>query len=82
MVIIDKIGKNISGSGLDTNVVGRKFHDHKAIKEEYPKVTRIYVRDLTDENSWERHGNRDGRVHPIRGVVKKMDFEDYLCKTV
>ena len=74
LVIIDKIGKNISGSGLDTNVVGRKFHDHKAIKEEYPKVTRIYVRDLTDET----HGNATGigiAEYTHTRVVKKMDFE-------
>ncbi|MBL4883271.1 MAG: DUF2088 domain-containing protein, partial [Planctomycetaceae bacterium] len=27
-LIIDEIGKEISGSGLDTNVVGRKYNDH------------------------------------------------------
>ena len=29
MLIIDEIGKNISGTGMDTNVVGRKFNDHE-----------------------------------------------------
>ena len=30
LLIVDEIGKNISGTGMDTNVVGRKYNDHKA----------------------------------------------------
>jgi hypothetical protein len=56
VLIIEKIGKNISGAGMDTNVVGRKFHDHKALEDEWPKVKRIMVRGLTDET----HGNAAG----------------------
>ena len=37
LLIIDEIGKNISGSGMDTNVVGRKFNDHKAADDESPR---------------------------------------------
>ena len=32
LLVIDQIGKDISGTGLDTNVVGRKFDDHKAAR--------------------------------------------------
>ena len=56
LLIVDKIGKNFSGTGLDTNVVGRKFNNHKAADDEYPKVTRIFTRDLSDET----HGNATG----------------------
>jgi hypothetical protein len=28
LLIIDEIGKNISGTGMDTNVIGRKYNDH------------------------------------------------------
>src|SRR3990172_9010437 len=28
LLILDEIGKNISGAGMDTNVIGRKFNDH------------------------------------------------------
>jgi hypothetical protein len=47
VLLIDRIGKEISGTGLDANVVGRKFNDHKAIDNEFPKVKRIAVRSLT-----------------------------------
>ena len=56
LLVIDEFGKNISGSGLDTNVVGRKFHDHKAAGKETPKVKRILVRGLTEAT----HGNAAG----------------------
>lgn len=56
VVIIDEIGKNISGAGMDTNVVGRKFNDHKAAEDEWPKVKKIWVRGLTEET----HGNAAG----------------------
>lgn len=56
VLIVDQIGKNISGAGLDTNVVGRKFNDHKAADDEFPKVKKIWVRSLTDET----HGNAAG----------------------
>jgi len=56
VLLLDQIGKNISGSGMDTNVVGRKFNDHVAAEDEWPKIKRIIVRDLTDET----HGNATG----------------------
>jgi hypothetical protein len=56
ILFIDELGKNISGAGIDTNVVGRKFQFHQAAQDEYPKVKRIVVRGLTEET----HGNASG----------------------
>jgi hypothetical protein len=56
LLIVDQIGKNVSGAGMDTNVIGRKYNDHRADSAETPKVTRIYVRGLTEET----HGNATG----------------------
>ena len=56
VLIIDEIGKNISGAGMDTNIVGRKYNDHAAVEGEYPKIKRICVRGLTKET----HGNATG----------------------
>jgi Lactate racemase N-terminal domain len=51
LLIIDRIGKDISGSGMDTNVVGRdiagylsSLHSDSPVK---PRVSRIFVRDIT-----------------------------------
>lgn len=56
LLIVDRIGKDISGTGLDTNVVGRKFNDHKATEQDDARCTRIFVRGLTERT----HGNATG----------------------
>ncbi len=73
LLILDQIGKNISGSGLDTNIVGRKFNDHRASEDEWPKVGRIMIRDLTDETK----GNAAGigiAEFCARRVVEKANL--------
>jgi hypothetical protein len=56
LLIIDQIGKNISGTGMDTNVIGRKRNDHAAIEGDSPNIHHIYVRGLTQAT----HGNASG----------------------
>ncbi|MCC7083846.1 MAG: DUF2088 domain-containing protein [Pirellulales bacterium] len=56
VLIVDEIGKNISGTGIDTNVVGRKHDYHKAVAGESPVVRRIIARSLTPLT----HGNATG----------------------
>jgi hypothetical protein len=56
ILLIDEIGKNISGTGMDTNVIGRKYNDHVAAADEWPKIKRIAVRGLTAAT----HGNATG----------------------
>jgi hypothetical protein len=56
LLIIDEIGKNISGSGMDTNIIGRKYNDHAATEKDNVKVRRIFVRGLTEAT----HGNACG----------------------
>lgn len=56
LLIIDEIGKDISGSGMDTNVIGRKYNDHAATEKDNVRVRRIFVRGLTEAT----HGNACG----------------------
>ena len=56
LLIIDEMGKNISGTGMDTNVVGRKYNDHAATEKDDVRCRRIFVRSLTEET----HGNATG----------------------
>jgi hypothetical protein len=72
LLMIDEIGKNISGSGMDTNVVGRKSNDSAALGDERPKIHHIYVRGITEAS----HGNAAGigvaeMCH--RRVIEQMD---------
>lgn len=56
LLVIDEIGKNISGSGMDTNVVGRKYNDHRATDKDNVSVKTIFIRGLTEAT----HGNACG----------------------
>jgi len=59
LLILDRIGKNISGTGMDPNVIGRMIHGYSLIETELPKhprIRRIFVRDLSPES----HGNAIG----------------------
>jgi hypothetical protein len=47
LLVVDEIGKDISGSGMDLNVVGRKRCIRFAAEDEYPKARFIYVRGLS-----------------------------------
>ncbi|MFM2095547.1 MAG: hypothetical protein RIS70_2671 [Planctomycetota bacterium] len=74
LLLIDEIGKNISGTGMDTNVVGRKYNDHVARDDEFPKIKRIVVRGLTKDT----HGNATGigiAEFCKSRVVEKMDMQ-------
>ena len=53
---IDEMGKDISGSGKDTNVIGRKYNDHRATGDETQRVKYIAMRGLTPVT----HGNATG----------------------
>lgn len=48
LLILDLLGKDVSGAGMDTNVVGRKFDDKKATDRDDVNCKRIFVRGLTD----------------------------------
>jgi hypothetical protein len=73
LLIVDQMGKNISGTGMDTNIVGRKYYVHYAAPDEYPKVTRLFVRDLTPETK----GNATGlgmAEYTRTSLVDKIDY--------
>lgn len=54
-MVIDEMGKNISGEGIDPNVIGRRVFEAEPPPEK-PDVTRIFVRSLSEES----HGNAIG----------------------
>ncbi len=72
VLIIDEIGKEISGTGMDTNVVGRFWlpgeHDPQA-----PNINIIVVLDLTEDT----HGNAIGiglADLTTQRLVSKIDY--------
>ena len=72
LLVVDQIGKNISGSGMDSNVVGRKFLEHRAGDDEWPKVRTIFLRGLTEET----HGNATGIGMAEFALTRAVDAMD------
>ena len=72
VLIVDEMGKNISGLGMDTNVIGRlKIPDQP--EPTTPRIRVIYTRDLTPES----HGNAVGMGLAdiiARPLFSKIDF--------
>jgi len=74
LLIVDQIGKEISGTGMDTNVIGRKFNDKAAAEQEFPKVRQIYVRNLTERSAGNASGIGIAEYCRSR-VVRAMDID-------
>jgi len=74
LLIVDEIGKNISGSGMDTNVVGRKrAFRMQPMPEGIPVMRLIYVRGLSEKT----HGNAAGiglADFVSTRLVQQMDY--------
>lgn len=72
ILIIDEIGKNISGTGFDTNVVGRYS---TPFASGGPRITRVAVLDIAEAS----HGNANG-IGIVDFITKrafdKFSFEE------
>jgi len=71
ILIVDEMGKNISGTGMDTNIIGfwRRFSG-----ERIPDYRTLIIRDLTPES----HGNAMGIGFAdltTRRLVDKIDYK-------
>lgn len=80
ILVVDEIGKNVSGTGMDTNVIGRADHTQdRSIPG--PDIGRIYVRSLTEAT----HGNANGVgladvVH--RTVAAEIDLHQTYANVI
>jgi hypothetical protein len=53
VLVCDRLGKNISGAGLDTNIIGRSVYGYTHGQpwcEDMPRILRIAVMDVSDES--------------------------------
>jgi hypothetical protein len=56
VLVVDELGKDVSGQGMDTNVIGRRPFAINEPEPDRPDVKRIYARGLTETT----HGNAMG----------------------
>ena len=71
VLILDEIGKNVSGTGMDPNVTGRGLTKEKKLSK--PRIKRIIVRELSAGSN----GNANGiglADFVTERLVKSIDF--------
>lgn len=72
ILIVDEMGKEISGTGIDTNVIGRVMFVGSP-EPKWPRITRIVVLDLTEESCGSAMGV--GLADFVtRRLVSKIDY--------
>jgi len=80
VLIVEEIGKNISGAGMDTNVIGRPSNPHEPFPAD-PKILWIVALDLTDES----YGNATGIGNAdftTRRLVDRIDMKPTLINCI
>jgi len=70
LLVVDEIGKNISGSGMDTKVIGRGIPFGPG---EAPEIRVVYARDLTEESAGNGLGASLADIIHER-LYRKIDF--------
>ena len=77
LLMVDEMGKNISGTGMDTKVIGRGVELPPA---EAPRISMIYVRDLTRPSAGNAVGMGFADVIHER-LYQKIDFDKTYLNT-
>ena len=72
LLIVDEMGKNISGVGIDPNITGRN-RDLLGVFNHPAQIKRIFVRDLTDQSKGNAIGIGLVDVTTKR-LVDKIDY--------
>ena len=72
LLIVDWMGKNISGTGMDTHTIGR-LRTLGSPRPTSPRVKRVFVRDLTPESGGNAIGIGLADFTTDR-LVEKMDY--------
>jgi hypothetical protein len=79
LLVVDRIGKDITGTGMDTNVIGRTGIPE--VDPVGPKIRRIVALDLSDGS----HGNANGvglADLVTQRLVNKIDFKTTYLNTL
>src|SRR6185436_1982521 len=81
VLILDEIGKNISGAGMDTKVVNRGVHGQYNPWPDAPQIERVFIRDLSELTYNSAVGLGMADVVTDR-LVNRIDWEPTLINSL
>jgi hypothetical protein len=80
VLVVEEMGKNISGAGMDTNVIGRPSNPHEPFPAD-PKILWIVALELTEDS----YGNAVGIGNAdftTRRLVDQIDMKPTLINAI
>jgi len=81
VLVVDRIGKDVSGQGMDTNVTGRRHFTINEPEPESPEVKRIYLRGMTEKTKGNAMGmGQADFVH--RDILDGIDTSKALINAI
>ncbi|WP_251343390.1 DUF362 domain-containing protein [Haloplanus halophilus] len=81
VLVVDRIGKDVSGQGMDTNVTGRRHFTINEPEPESPDVKRIYLRGFTEKTKGNAMGmGQADFAH--RDVKENLDWPKALINAI
>jgi hypothetical protein len=80
VLVVDRMGKDVSGAGMDTNVVGR-YNVLNTDDPEFPDIKRIYVRGLTEATPGNGAGLGLSDV-TRRSLVEDLDLQQVYTNII
>jgi hypothetical protein len=80
VLVVEEMGKNISGAGMDTNVIARTSHPRENFPKD-PRILRIVALDLTDDSGGNATGigNADFTTRRLAG---RVDWKKTAINTI
>jgi hypothetical protein len=81
VLMVDEIGKNISGSGMDSKVVNRSVHGESNCWPDTPRIERIFIRDLSPHTYGNAMGVGMADVVHDR-LLAKIDWDATLVNSL
>jgi len=81
VVVVDQLGKDVSGQGMDTNVTGRRHFTINEPEPESPEIKRIYLRGYTAKTEGNAMGMGQADVAHA-DVLEGLDWSKSLINAI
>jgi hypothetical protein len=81
VVVVDRLGKDVSGQGMDTNVTGRRHYTINEPEPETPTIKRMFVRGFTDKTKGNAMGMGQADLSH-RDVLTGLDWSKSLINAI
>ncbi|WP_336001811.1 DUF362 domain-containing protein [Halorientalis halophila] len=81
VLVVDQLGKDVSGQGMDTNVTGRRHFTIAEPEPESPEIKRIYLRGYTDKTKGNAMGMGQADV-AHETIASELDWSKSLINAI